>query len=108
MTIREYIGQQLPDFVTLTDADLLNFSIHTGLVPDDEAGTDNMAEIEMGMIHIIPSIIGRMPDSVNESGFSISCNKDGLRQFYLRLCKKNDVTPEVVSGIGMVSSYMDY
>lgn len=108
MTIREYIGQKFSAFGTLTDADVLDFSLQTGLSPDDEAWTDNIAEIEMGMIHLIPSIIARTPDSVNESGFSISWNTDGLRQFYLYLCGKNDVTPEVVSGIGMVSSYMDY
>lgn len=108
MTIREYIGQKFSAFGNLTDADVLDFSLQTGLSPDDEAGKDNMAEIEMGMIRLIPSIIARTPDSVNESGFSISWDTDGLRQFYLYLCGKNDVTPEVVSGIGMVSSYMDY
>ena len=108
MTIREYIEQKFSAFGTLTDADVLDFSIHTGLNTDDEAGKDNIAEIETGMIRLIPSIIARTPDSVNESGFSISWDTDGLRQFYLYLCGKNDVTPEVVSGIGMVSSYMDY
>lgn len=108
MTIREYIEQKFSAYGTLTEADVLDFSIHAGLIPDDEVEKDNMAEIEAGMIHLIPSIIARTPDSVNESGFSISWDTDGLRQFYLYLCKKNDVTPEVVSGIGMVSSYMDY
>lgn len=108
MTIREYIGQKFSAYGTLTDADVLDFSIHTGLTPDDEAGMDNMAEIEIGMIYLIPSIIARTPDSVNESGFSISWDKDGLRQFYLYLCGKNDVTPEVMSGLGIVSSYTDY
>lgn len=108
MTIREYIEQKFSVYGTLTEADVLDFSIHTGLNSDDEAGKDNMTEIEMGMIHLIPSIIARTPDSVNESGFSISWDKDGLRQFYLYLCERNDVTPEAVSGLGIISSYNDY
>lgn len=108
MTIREYIGQKFSAFGTLTDADVLDFSLQTGLSPDDEAGEDNQAEIERGMIHLIPSIIARTPQSVNESGFSISWDTDGLRQYYLYLCGKNDVTPEVVSGLGIISSYNDY
>lgn len=108
MTVRDYIEQKFSVYGTLTEADVLDFSIHTGLNSDDEAGKDNMAEIETGMIHLIPSIIARTPDSVNESGFSISWDKDGLRQFYLYLCERNDVTPESVSGLGIISSYNDY
>ena len=108
MTVRDYIEQKLSPFGTLTDADMLDFSINTGLSPEDEAGKFNKAEIEMGMIHLIPSIIARTPDSVNESGFSISWDKDGLRNYYVYLCKQNDVTPEAVSGLGIISSYNDY
>ena len=108
ITIREYIEQKFSAFGTLSDADVLDFSLHTGLSPDDEAREDNMQDIELGMIHLIPTIIARTPKSVNESGFSISWDTDGLRQYYLYLCGKNDVTPEVVSGLGIISSYDDY
>lgn len=108
MTIREYIGQKFSAFGTLTDADVLDFSLQTGLSPDDNAENVPQAEIERGMIHLIPSIIARTPQSVNESGFSISWNTDRLRQFYLYLCSKNGVTPEVVPGLGILSSYNDY
>lgn len=107
MTIKEYIGQKFSSYGELTESDIFDFSSATGLSPDDEMGKDILPEVEVGMITLIPSLLLR-PESVNESGFSISWDKDGLRQFYLSLCKKNDITPEVISGLGSVSSYTDY
>lgn len=107
MTVRDYIEQKFSSFGTLTEADVLDFSMKSGLSPDEEVSKEIMPEVELGMIGLIPSLLLR-PTSVTESGFSISWDKDGLRQFYLYLCKRNDVTPEAVSGLGIISSYNDY
>ena len=107
MTVRDYIEQKFSSYGTLTEADILEFFLNTNLSPDEEVSKDILQEVELGMIGLIPSLLLR-PTSVTESGFSISWDKDGLRQFYLYLCKQNDVTPEAVSGLGIISSYNDY
>lgn len=107
MTVRDYIEQKFSSYGTLTEADILEFSLNTDLSPDEEVSKEILPEVELGMIGLIPSLLLR-PTSVTESGFSISWDKDGLRQFYLYLCKQNDVTPEAVSGLGIISSYNDY
>lgn len=107
MTVRDYIEQKFSSYGTLTEADILEFSLNTNLSPDEEVSKDILPEVELGMIGLIPSLLLR-PTSVTESGFSISWDKDGLRRYYLYLCKQNDVTPETVSGLGIISSYNDY
>mgnify|MGYP007010766630 CR=1 FL=1 len=101
MTIRDYIGQKLSAYGDLSEADMLDFSIKSGLSPDDEMSSESIGKVETGMIEIIPSLLLR-PDSVNESGFSVSW------RYYLFLCERNGVSPDVSSGLGVVSSYMDY
>mgnify|MGYP001776489004 FL=1 len=107
MTVRDYIEQKFSSYGTLTEADILEFSLNTNLSPDEEVSKEILPEVELGMIGLIPSLLLR-PTSVTESGFSISWDKDGLRRYYLYLCKQNDVTPEAVSGLGIISSYNDY
>lgn len=107
MTVRDYIEQKFSSYGTLSEADVLEFSLNTNLSPDEEVSKEMLPEVELGMIGIIPSLLLR-PASVTESGFSISWDKDGLRRYYLYLCKQNDVTPEAVSGLGIISSYNDY
>ena len=107
MTVRDYIGQKFSSYGTLSEADVLEFSLNTNLSPDEEVSKEILPEVELGMIGLIPSLLLR-PTSVTESGFSISWDKDRLRQFYLYLCERNDVTPEAVSGLGIISSYNDY
>lgn len=107
MTVRDYIEQKFSSYGTLSEADVLEFSLNTNLSPDEEVSKEILPEVELGMIGLIPSFLLR-PTSVTESGFSISWDKDGLRQFYLYLCERNDVTPEAVSGLGIISSYNDY
>ena len=106
MTIGDYIGQKFSRYGGLTEADILEFGLISNLSPDDEVSQYNMPEIEKGMIKLIPSLL--FPESVNESGFSISWDKDGLHQFYLYLCKKNNVETEDLPGLSKVSSYTDY
>lgn len=107
MTIRDYIGQKFSAYGDLSEADMLDFSIKSGLSPDDEMSSESIGKVETGMIEIIPSLLLR-PDSVNESGFSVYWDKDGLRRYYLFLCERNGVSPDVSSGLGVVSSYTDY
>lgn len=107
MSIRDYIGQKLSPYGQLSGADILEFSMASDLSPDEEMCKEILPEVEEGMARLMPSLLLR-PDSVNENGFSVSWDKDGLLQYYLSLCRRNSITPEVVSGVGTVSSYMDY
>lgn len=106
MTVRDYIEQKFSSYGTLSEADVLEFSLNTNLSPDEEVSKEILPEVELGMIGLISSLL--RPTSVTESGFSISWDKGGLRRYYLYLCKRNDVTPEAVSGLGIISSYNDY
>ena len=81
MTIRDFIGQKFSAYGDLSEADMLDFSIKSGLSPDDEMSSESIGKVETGMIEIIPSLL-LSPDSVNESGFSVSWDKDGLRRYY--------------------------
>lgn len=107
MSIRDYIGQKLSPFGQLSEADILEFGLKSDLSPEEEMCKEILPEVEEGMVKLMPSLLLR-PDSVNENGFSVSWDKDGLLQYYLSLCSRNGITPEVVSGVGTVSSYMDY
>ena len=54
MTIRDYIGQKFSAYGDLSEADMLDFSIKSGLSPDDEMSSESIGKVETGMIEIIP------------------------------------------------------
>ena len=69
---------------------MLDFSIKSGLSPDDEMSSESIGKVETDdRDHPVAAIA---PDSVNESGFSVSWDKDGLRRYYLFLCERNGVS----------------
>lgn len=107
MTIRDYIAQKLSQFGTLSEADVLDFALKSGMSPDDIVTEGNISDVEKGMIKIIPSLLTR-PTSVSESGFSVQWDVDSLRKYYLYLCRENGVDPDNSAGLSVVSSYNNY
>lgn len=107
MRVQDYIEQKLAPFGSLSEADIAEFEIKSGISAEDIVTADNMEQIERGMAEIMPSLLNH-PTSVNENGFSVTWDVDGLKNFYLYLCRKYDITPEVIAGLGIVSSYNDY
>ena len=106
MTVRDYIGQKLSRFGTMSEADVLDFALKSGMSPDDLVTESNISDIQRGMINVIPSLLAN-PTSVSESGFSVQWDADALRQYYLYLCRENGVEPDESAGLSIVSSYND-
>lgn len=107
INVSSYIEQKLAPFGSLSEADIAEFEIKSGISAEEIVTADNMEQIERGMAEIVPSLLNH-PTSVSENGFSVTWDTDGLKNFYLYLCRKYDITPEVIAGLGIVSSYNDY
>lgn len=95
MTICEYISQKLRPFGQVSEAQLLDMAVAGGFNLDEEYSCDNAKDVGIAMIEVIAEQI-LMPkmSSVNEGGFSVSWNYDGLSKYYLLLCKKYGITPD--------------
>ena len=83
MEIKEYIRQRFGAFgIQLSDADLLSISMEQG-----EVTQDNISRIEVAIVRYIPNLLLR-PNSISESGFSMSWDKQGMKDFYSIKCKE--------------------
>lgn len=95
MTISEYISQKLQHFGTVSEAQLLDMSLSGGFNSDDDYSEENAQSVGEAMTSLVGELIlSPKLSSVNESGFSNSWNFDGLKTYYLFLCKKYGVTPD--------------
>lgn len=87
MTTREYITSKLASFgANPSDADFLDMLSSSSLTEDTELDADKINLANMAIIGYIPSLLTQA--SVSESGFSISFNSSGLKEYYHYLCKK--------------------
>lgn len=95
MTLGEYAKQKFQSFgISLSEADLLDISLNSGLSEDAAIGNDNIAAASVGMARFIPSLLLRAT-SISESGFSMSWNVDGIKQYYAYLCRKYGLKDEI-------------
>lgn len=95
MTISEYISEKLRRFGDISQAELLDMSLSGGFNLDDEYSSENAQSVGVATTNLVGELIlqGKQ-SSINESGFSISWNYDGLSKYYLLLCKKYGLTPD--------------
>lgn len=102
MTIGEYITQKFSTFgITLPEADLLDVTM-SGLDLNAEVNEDNIRKVNISIAGLIPQILA-LPESVNESGFSISWDKDSLRKYYYILCDQLGIENQLTSYIEDIS-----
>ncbi len=95
MTLGEYATQKFQSFgITLSEADILDISLNSGIESDAEMSTANMAAVSVGMAKLIPSLLLRAT-SISESGFSMSWNIDGIKQYYAYLCRTYGLKDEI-------------
>lgn len=88
MTVNDYISQKFQTFgINLSEADLLEISLSSGISGEDEMGPSNIGLISVAMAKFIPSLLLRAT-SISENGFSMSWNTQGLKEYYSFLCKK--------------------
>ena len=88
MTVEDYIKGKFQTFgITVSEADLLEISLSSGISGEDEMDQSNIGLISVAMAKFIPSLLLRAT-SISENGFSMSWNIEGLKEYYSFLCKK--------------------
>lgn len=91
----EYVKQKFQTFgINLSEADILDISLNSGIDKCIEIDSANFAAVSVGMAKFIPSLLLRAT-SVSESGFSMSWNVEGIKQYYTYLCSKYGLKDEI-------------
>ena len=95
MNVKEYISSKFLSFgIQVSEADLLDMSLNARVNIEDDVMSDNVDSISVAIAHFIPSLLLR-PTSINESGFSMSWNTKGVKDYYSLLCKKYGLKDEL-------------
>ncbi len=95
MIIRDYIKQKFQTFgIQLSEADLLDISLNSKISGEDEMNQDCHTRVSVAIAKFIPSLLLRAT-SIGESGFSMSWNIDGIKQYYSFLCKQYGLKDEL-------------
>ena len=95
MTINEYISQKFQSFgINLSEADLLDMCLNAEISGEDEMNEDSYGRVFVAIAKFIPSLSLRAT-SISESGFSMSWNIQGIKDYYSFLCKKYGLKDEL-------------
>lgn len=95
MTIKEYISQKFQAFgIKLSEADLLDMCLTYGINEEDEVSETIHNHVEVSIAKFIPTLLLRAT-SVSESGFSMSWNTQGIKDYYSFLCKRYGLKDEL-------------
>ena len=93
MTVREYISSKFQSFgIQVSEADLLDMSLNANVSPDDEVTSTGV--ISVAIAKFIPSLLLRAT-SISESGFSMSWNIQGIKDYYSLLCRQYGLKDEL-------------
>ena len=95
MTVNEYISQKFQTFgIQLSEADLLDMCLASKISGEDEMSEDCQTRVSVAIAKFIPSLLLRAT-SISESGFSMSWNIEGIKQYYSFLCKQYGLKDEL-------------
>jgi len=96
MTVKDYIVGKFQSFgINISEADLLDITQEGG----KEITSDSIREIQIAILKFIPSLLLR-PQSISESGFSISrAQSDDIRAYYDYQCKELGIENQLSSSI---------
>ena len=95
MIVRDYISSKFQSFgIQVSEADLLDMSLNARVNIEDDVDADVIDNISVAIARFIPSLLLR-PSSINESGFSMSWNTQGVKDYYSLLCKKYGLKDEL-------------
>lgn len=95
MNIKDYISSKFQSFgIQVSEADLLDMSLNARVNIEDDVDADVIDNISVAIARFIPSLLLR-PTSINESGFSMSWNTQGIKDYYSLLCKKYGLKDEL-------------
>lgn len=99
MIISDYIKQKFQSFgISLSEADLVEMNLSSGVDPDGEMTEDNLQSISVAIARFIPSLLLRATSkSVSENGHSKSLSWDiyGIKSYYSFLCNKYGLKDEL-------------
>ena len=99
MTVDGYIQGKFQAFgINLSEADLLEMSLSSGINREDELTQENIGLVSVSMVGFIPSLLLRATSkSVSENGHSKSQSWDisGIKEYYAFLCKKYGLDDEL-------------
>ena len=95
MTVNDYIQQRFQTFgIQLSEADLLDMCLNAKISGEDEMNEDCYGRVSVVIVKFIPSLLLRAT-SISESGFSMSWNLEGMKQYYSLLCKQYGLKDEL-------------
>lgn len=95
MIIRDYIKQKFQTFgINLSEADLLDMCLNSKVGGEDEMNEDCYGRVSVAIVKFIPSLLLRAT-SISESGFSMSWDIKGIKDYYSFLCKKYGLKDEL-------------
>lgn len=95
MTANDYIQQKFQTFgINLSEADLLDMCLNSKISGEGELNEDNCMRVSVAIAKFIPSLLLRAT-SISESGFSMSWNIEGIKQYYSFLCKQYGLKDEL-------------
>ena len=97
MTVNGYIQQKFQTFgIQLSAADLLDMCLNSKISGEDEMNEDCYGLVSVAIAKFIPSLLLRAT-SISESGFSLSWNLEGIKDYYSLLCKQYGLKDELSS-----------
>lgn len=95
MTVNEYISQKFQSFgINLSEADLFDMCLNADVNGEDEMNKDCRGRVFVAIAKFIPSLLLRAT-SISESGFSMSWNIQGVKDYYSWLCKQYGLKDEL-------------
>lgn len=95
MTVNDYILQKFQTFgVNLSEADLFDICLNAKTSGEDEMNEDCQTRVSVAIAKFIPSLLLRAA-SISESGFSMSWNIQGIKDYYSFLCKQYGLKDEL-------------
>ncbi len=97
MTVNDYIQQKFQTYgINLSEADLLDMCLNAKVSGEDEMNEDCYGRVSVAIAKFIPSLLLRAT-SISESGFSMSWNIQGIKDYYSLLCKQYGLKDELSS-----------
>ena len=95
MTVYGYIQQKFQTFgIQLSEADPLDMCLASKISGEEEMNEDCYGLVSVAIAKFIPSLLLRAT-SISESGFSMSWNIQGIKDYYSLLCKQYGLKDEL-------------
>ena len=95
MNVSDYIQQRFQTFgIQVSEADLLDMYLNANVSGEDEVNENCYGRVSVAIAKFIPSLLLRAT-SISESGFSMSWDIKGIKDYYSFLCKQYGLTDEL-------------